>query len=137
MSVRFTLLVLGTILLLGSGHSSAQNPTLRTAMREKLVHAQRLLGATVTADYAAISRAANALNRISDTEIASWQTGALPEYRKQAMSFLLAVEGLRDAAAKQDIETALEEYTMLISSCTRCHAHVRSARVVSYEPPPR
>jgi hypothetical protein len=137
MSVRLKILVVGTILLLGSGHSSAQNPTLRTAMREKLGHTQRLLEATVTADYAAISRAANALSRISETEIASWQTGAQPEYRRHAMAFLLSVEGLRDAAAKQDIDTALEEYTMLISSCTRCHAHVRNARMVTFEPRPR
>jgi cytochrome c556 len=135
MSARLTLLGLAAILLLGSGHPAAQNPTLRTAMREKLVHAQRLLEATVTADYAAISRSANALNRISETEIASWQVGARPEYRKQAMSFLLAVEGLRDAAAKRDIDAALEEYTVLVSSCTRCHEDVRSSRVISFEPP--
>jgi hypothetical protein len=115
---------------------TAQNPTLKTAMRDKLVNAQGLLEAVVAADYIAIDRGVNALSRITETEIASWQVGAPPEYRKQAMSFVRAVQGLHEAAAKRDIDAALTEYTALVSSCTRCHAHVRSARVVSFEAPP-
>jgi hypothetical protein len=89
----------------------------------------------VIADFAAIDRSAEALSRISDTEIATWQVGALPEYRKQAMSFVLSVRAVREAAAKRDIDTALAEYTALVSSCTRCHAHARRSLVVSFEPP--
>jgi hypothetical protein len=37
-----------------------------------------------------------------------------PEYRKQAMSFVRAVQGLREAAAKRDIDAALAEYTELV-----------------------
>ena len=135
MSFRLKILALAAILPLvfASGYSSAQNPTLKTAMREKLANTQRLLEAIVTADYAAIERAVNALSRISDTEIASWQVGASPEYRKQAVSFVRSVQGLYDAAAKRDIDAALAEYTALVSSCTRCHAHVRSLRAVSFE----
>jgi hypothetical protein len=54
-------------------------------MRTKLVNTQRLLEAVVTADYPAIGRSVDALSQISETEIASWQVGAQPEYRKQAM----------------------------------------------------
>jgi cytochrome c556 len=116
--------------------SSAQNPTLKTAMRTKLLNAQPLLEAVVTADFAAIARSAGALDRISETEIVSWQANPQPEYRRQAMAFVLAVQGLREAAAKRDIDGVLAEYTELVSSCTRCHAHVRKSRVVSFEPPP-
>lgn len=138
MSVRVKVLALTAVLVFAfaAGYSSAQNPTLHTAMRIKLQNAQPLLQAVVTADFAAIGRSADALNRISETEIASWQVNAQPEYRKQAMSFVLAVQGLRDAAAKRDIDAALAEYTALVSSCTRCHAHVRRSRVVSFEAPP-
>jgi cytochrome c556 len=138
MSFRLKVLALAAILVLAfaAGYSSAQNPTLKTAMRDKLVNAQPLLEAVVRADYAAIDRAANALSRISETEIASWQVGAPPEYRKQAMAFVGSVQGLHDAAAKRDINAALAEYTALVSSCTRCHAYVRSSRVVSFEAPP-
>ena len=121
------------VLAFAAGYASAQNPTLKTVMHDKLVNAQQLLGAVVTADYAAIDRGTNALSRISETEIATWRVGASPEYRKQAMSFVRSVQGLRDAAAKHDIEAVLAEYTALVSSCTRCHAHVRSLRTVSFE----
>jgi hypothetical protein len=136
MSFRLTVLALAAILLLGfaAEYSSAQNPTLKTAMRDKLVNAQRLLEAVVRADYAAIDRGATALSRISETEIATWRVGASTEYRNQAMSFVRSVQGLHDAAAKRDIDAALAEYTALVSSCTRCHAHVRS-QTVSVETP--
>ena len=136
MSFRLTALALLTMFLLAAGHSSAQNPTLKTAMRDKLVNSQALLRAVVTADYPTIIRSTDALSRISVTEIASWQVGAQPEYRNQAMQFVSAVQGLRHAAASKDIDAALTAYTALVSSCTRCHAHVRTARTISFEPPP-
>ena len=137
MSLRVTLLALAAVLVFAfaAGYSSAQNPTLKTAMRTKFLSAQPLLEAVVTADFAAIGRSADALNRISETEIASWQVDAQPEYRKQAMSFVLAVQGLRDAAAKRDVDAALVEYTELVSSCPRCHAHIRRSRVAYFEAP--
>jgi hypothetical protein len=138
MSLRVRLLSLAAVLGFASAavHSSAQNPTLKTAMRTKLLNAQPLLEAVVTADFVAIGRSADALNRISETEIVSWQANPQPEYRRQAMSFVLAVRGLREAAAKRDIDAALTGYTELVSSCIRCHAHVRRSRVVSFEGPP-
>ena len=138
MSFGVKLLALAAVLVFAfaSGYSSAQNPTLQTAMRTKLFNAQPLFEAVVTADFGAIGRSAEALSRISETEIASWHVGAQPEYRKQAMSFLRSVQGLREAAAKGDIDAALAEYKELVSSCTRCHAHIRSPRAVSFEAPP-
>ena len=138
MSFRLKAFALGMLLLaLASGHSSAQNPTLKTAMRDKLVNAQRLLEAVVAVDYVAIDRSAAALSRISETEIGSWQSGPQPEYLNQAMLFLSSVQGLREAAGKRDINAALTEYTGLVSSCARCHAHVRRSRVISFEIPSR
>lgn len=138
MSPRVKRLALAAVLVFACAerYSLAQNPTLKTAMRTKLLNAQPLLEAVVTADFAAIGRSAEALNRISETEVMSWQVSPQAEYRKQAMSFVLAVRGLREAAAKRDIDAALEEYSELVSSCTRCHAHVRRSRVVSIEAPP-
>jgi hypothetical protein len=134
MSLRLTALALATILVLAAGHSSAQNPTLKTAMHNKLVTTQRLLEAVVTADYSAIGRSVDALSQISETEIASWQVGAQPEYRKQAMQFVSSVQALHEAAASKDLDAVLTGYTALVSSCTRCHAHVRRMRTVSFEP---
>jgi hypothetical protein len=120
--------------LLTSGQATAQNPTMKTIMRTKLVTTQRLLESLVTADYAAIRRDAETLSRITDKEIISWQLGVQPEYAKQATFFVLSVRGLQDAAASRNIDAAIHEYTTLISSCTRCHAHVRRIKTVGYEP---
>ena len=80
MRVRFSVGVLGLIVAFHVGEPSAQAPTLRVAMREKLTNTQQLLEAVVRADYPAMARYSEQLSRISYTEIASWQTVAQPEY---------------------------------------------------------
>lgn len=121
-------------LLVSSGHTVAQNQTLKAAMRSKLASSEPLLEAVVRADFATISASAEELSRISRTEIISWQSAAQTEYLKQATLFMLSVQGLGEAAADRDGEAALREYTNLVSSCTHCHAHVRKVRVVKLTP---
>ena len=135
LSRAYSVLALGIVLMLASGHVSAQNPTMKTVMRAKLVNTQRLLESLVTADYTAIGRDADALSRITEMEMISWQLAVQPEYAKQATLFVLSVRGLQEAAASRNIDAAVHEYTALVSSCTRCHAHVRRAKTVSYKPP--
>lgn len=130
--MRLRLLAIGLAFLFVSAHSSAQNPTLKTAMRDKLGHTQRLLEAIVTEDYVKMGRAADGLGQISETEVASWQAAPSAEYLKQATSFILSVQGLREAVAKKSLDAAAAEYTNLVSSCTHCHAHVRHYRTVSF-----
>jgi hypothetical protein len=137
MSLHCKALAVSVALLFASGPGSAQNPTMKTAMHDKLVNTQRLLESVVTADYAAIARSAEALSRISDTEMVSWQAAAQPEYVKQATFFVRSVQGLREAAASRDINRAMEEYTTLVSSCIRCHTYLRNSRRVSFEHPAR
>lgn len=135
MSVRFIALSLGLMVVHGAAGPSAQSPTLKTAMREKLANTQQLLEAVITVDYAGIERYAERLSRISYTEIASWQSAQEPDYVKQATAFLLSVKGLREAAAGRSIERATSEYTSLVSSCIQCHTRARKSRVVSLTPP--
>jgi hypothetical protein len=127
MSLRLNILVLGLVLGFGIVQPSAQTP-LQMAMREKLGHAQRLLADVITADYEGIYRNAAPLSRISETEIASWQARANPDYTRNAVLFLESVEGIRHAAVSKDIEAARLEYVSLISSCIRCHAYVKEGR---------
>jgi len=131
-------LIVGVLFLAVPGQAPAQNPTLKTLMRAKLVNSQRLFESLVTADYAAIRRDADALSRITDKEIVSWQMGVQAEYQKQATLFVLSVRGLQQAAADRNIDAALHEYTTLTSSCVHCHAHVRRiARVTDQTRSPR
>lgn len=136
---RLTGFALGMFLVLVSVHPSAQDSVLRDEMLAKLSNTQQLLEAVIKGDFPAMTRSAEALGRISETEIGAWQSASLAtpeaEYTKQGTLFALAVQGMRDAAANQNIDQALHEYTALISSCTRCHAHVRSPRVASLRVP--
>jgi cytochrome c556 len=130
MSMRKAALV-ALCLLVPISSPSAQNRPLQTAMREKLANAQGLLGVIVRGDFDAIVRYGDRLSWITETEIASWQTAATPDYVKQATVFLLSVQGLRDAAKKRDLEDVAQEYSTMVSSCIRCHTIVRTTQRVS------
>lgn len=134
MSVRFRMLALGALIVLASGDLPAQSPTLQQAMRQKLANAQGLLEAVVKADYPAVARFTESLARISETEVASWQTVRDRDYVAQASLFLLSVKGLREAAAEEDAYAVALEYTTLVSSCVRCHTYVRNLQSVSSRP---
>lgn len=125
---RVKIMVVWAVVALGTGGPSAQSVGLKPVMREKLENTQRLLEAVVTADYAGITRYAEPLGRISETEIASWQTEAQAEYTKQATLFLLSVNGLREAAAGKNLDAAALEYTTLVSSCIGCHRYVQRSK---------
>ena len=133
MATRRRLLSLALLLVTLSSPASAQNPTLRAAMREKLANAQGMLAAVIEGNYPAIVRQADRLTWISETEIASWQTSAEPEYVRQATVFLLSVQGLREAATSRDVEGVTREFGTLVSSCIRCHSTLRNAARASLD----
>jgi hypothetical protein len=124
----------GVVLTIVAADSSAQTPGLKTLMREKLGNAQQLLEAVIAADHQAIGRYADRLSWISETEIASWQTVAQPEYVRQATIFLTAVKGLREASTARNTAAATTEFTSLVSSCVQCHTYVRGSRVAALLP---
>lgn len=134
MSLRFKVLALAVLLALEAVEPSAQQPTLKAAMREKLANTQQLLEAVIRADYVGMQVDTERLSRITYTEIASWQEVAQPDYVRQATIFLSSVQALREAAEQKNLEAASREYTTLISSCIGCHRYVRNSRVVSLAP---
>ncbi len=125
--------VIACVVVLGAAArpEAAQNPPVQMVMQSKLANAQTLLKSVVTSDWGGIDRSAQALSRISEAEIAMWQTPGRPEYAEHARAFLTAVQGLRDAVKRRDMLAAGTHYTALVSSCVQCHAFVRRARVVS------
>ena len=130
---RFVPVVL-VLLIGGTNEALAQNLSMKAAMRLKMTAAETLLRAVVTADYAAMARGADRLSRITDTEIASWQTPGRPEYTEQAMKFLTAVQTVKEAARSRDQRAAGNGYAALVASCASCHATVTRARVVRLAP---
>jgi hypothetical protein len=129
------IVLVGIFLALGAVQPSAGagGQVMKLAMREKLSNSQGLLEALVAADHTSITRYAGRLSRISETEIASWQESAQPDYVHQATVFLMAVEELNEAAGRQDIGAAATAYTTMVSSCIRCHQHVRTRRMASVD----
>jgi hypothetical protein len=123
--------VLGLALLALAVQPASGDARMQAVMRSKLANTQSLLKAIVTADYKEIDRAAMALNRISETEIVSWQNPPNPDYTAQAMIFMMSVDGLREAAGRRDMEAVGTEYSTLVSTCIQCHTYVRDARVAS------
>lgn len=124
--------VLGLALLAMAGaQPSSGDARMQAIMRSKLANSQSLLKAIVTTDYKEIDRAAVALSRISEMEIVSWQNPPKRDYTEQAMLFMSAVDDLREAAQRRDIEAVGADYSALITTCVHCHAYIRDARVAS------
>jgi hypothetical protein len=129
---RLPALLVGALLLpltAASGDSRMQ-----AVMQAKLSNTQVLLKAIVTTDYREIDRAAAALGRVSEMEIISWQHSPNREYANQTMLFLVAIEQLRQAATRRDIEAVGAEYSTLVTTCVHCHAYVAKARTARGKP---
>lgn len=136
MKRRIAIAVLGVLVMVAAQPSSGDT-RLQAIMRAKLSNTQVLLKAIVTTDYRTIDQAAAALGRISESEIVGWQNPPKPEYTQQAMLFLTAVDELRAAAKRRNIQAVGDEYGTLVATCIHCHTYVRDARVAGLLPPSR
>jgi len=108
---------------------SADAQTVRTGrlMREKLVHAQRILAALTTSDYVLLQKETGALIKV--TENPTWKELMTPELRPYTGDFTKALASLAAAADRRDYETAAASYSQLTAACLACHRHVMNARI--------
>lgn len=126
------LALFGVVLLMAvAARPASGDARLQAIMRTKLSNTQALLKAIVTSDYKEIDRAASGLAKINEMEIVSWQTAPRREYTQQAMLFMSAVDDLRDASGRHDMEGVGAAYTALVTTCVHCHVFVRDARAAS------
>jgi cytochrome c556 len=126
----FGMTVVLSLALLAGHDASAQSPSLRSIMREKLTNTQQLLEGVVTANFTIVDKSADRLAQISYTEVASWQSKAEPEYLKQASAFVKAVQGIRKASADRNSGAVADEYSNLVNSCVSCHSYVRRMKPI-------
>jgi ABC-type sugar transport system substrate-binding protein len=127
---RSIVLLLVTILAAGSSGSAAmQTAATGRLMREKLGHAQRVLEALTTSDYALLERESTALSQA--TKQLGWMVLKTPQYSRQSDAFLRASEDLLAAAKAHDLDLAAMHYMSLTMSCYQCHRYVKNQRIAT------
>ena len=109
------------------GDGAGQTPATGRLMRDKLTHAQRLLEALTTSDYALLERESDALTRIPSMQ--GWMVLQSPEYRRYSDAFLRATGDLNIAAKARDLDEAMMHYQTLTASCYQCHRYLKSRRL--------
>ena len=105
----------------------AQTAGTGRVMRDKLTHAQRIMEAIMTSDFALLDRESAALVRA--TELPGWSVLKSPEYLRQSAAFVRANQDLRDAAKARDLDAAALDYMALTLTCFQCHKHIKGMRI--------
>ena len=103
-----------------------QPAPLPKVMQIKLDHAQAVLEALATADFAGLERAAGRLGAL--TEQAEWGVLKTPEYARHSREFLQATTSLVASARAGDLNGAALDYAAMTFRCVQCHQHVKGVR---------
>jgi hypothetical protein len=115
--------------LFGLAASPAQGPEIQGLMREKLVHAQKILEAVVTSDWVNLETESRTLEQL--TKDPRWMVLKYPEYAKYSEEFVQTVQDLRRAAAQRDLDKTPKAYVAVTMQCVECHRYLARARVAS------
>ena len=111
----------------GLAASPSQTPELKSVMREKLGHAQRMLEAVVTSDWVSLETHSRELERLTDDP--RWAVLKFPEYARYGRAFILAVRDLHRAAAQRDLEKTPQAYIAVTLRCVDCHRYLARERI--------
>lgn len=95
-------------------------------MRVKLEHAEGILRALVTEDFAALERHAAQMGDLAKQP--EWGVLKTPEYLRHSADFLSAADALAASARARDLNGATLDYARLTIQCVQCHRHVRGVR---------
>lgn len=106
------------VVTLGASAAGGQTP-LRNVMRNKLGHAQSILGAVVTSDWALLGREARALEQL--THDPSWEALVTAANKHRTDMFQLALQDLIASADKQNLDDAVMAQVAVNLNCVRCH----------------
>jgi hypothetical protein len=123
---RGVALAVAAVLLAGAGGAVAQTVRLQQLMRAKLAHAEALLEAVVTSDWAELEIRALALEDI--TQEPEWAVLPSPEYAERSEAFREAVQALVTAARARDLDRVAQAYVNTTLSCVNCHREIALAR---------
>jgi hypothetical protein len=128
---RITLSMVGLALAAAAwaAQEGAQRPHSRAEfMRIKLEYSKKVLEGLTLEDYAAISKSAKALKRLS--EAAEWEVPTIPnapDYMIFTTEFQRLTEEMDRKAKDKNIDGATLAYLRLTMNCVTCHKYVRQA----------
>jgi hypothetical protein len=111
----------------GLAAAPGQGPEVSRIMREKLVHAQKILEAVVTSDWAALETRSRELERLTDDP--RWMVLKYPEYARHSAAFIHAIQDLHRAAAQRDLEQTPKAYVAVTLQCVECHRYLARERL--------
>jgi len=123
---------LAFVLLAATDPTGAQTTQLRTVMRVKLDHSQKILEAVVTSNWQQLDRESRELARVAQNP--AWSVLKMPEYVRYSQAFLRATDDLIEAAKLRDLESASLGFISLSTSCVSCHRYLTRARVATPKP---
>ena len=104
-----------------------QGPQLSNVMREKLVHAQKVLEAVVTSDWGSLESHSRELERLTNDP--RWAVLKYPEYARYSAAFVRAVQDLHLAAVQRDLEKTPQAYVAVTLACVECHRYMARPRI--------
>jgi hypothetical protein len=113
--------------VVGLAASPSQGPEVNNVMREKLVHAQKILEAVVTNDWVGLETHSLELERLTNDH--RWTALKYPEYARHSVGFVRAVQALHLAAAQRDLEQAPKAYVAVTLQCVECHRYLARERI--------
>jgi hypothetical protein len=100
-------------------------------MRQKLEHAQELLGSLSIGDYERMILHSKELQRISLE--ARWSQPHSPAYAELGEDFRAALGRIAAAAEKQNIDGASLNYVQVVLTCIQCHKIVREGEQMAQQ----
>lgn len=124
-AVRLVLILL--LVAVSSQAGFGQTPATRRVMREKLGHSQKILEAILTSNFTLLETESAALTKV--TQSPAWTVLQGPEYLRQSEAFLKSLRELGAAARDRDLDTAVNRYTALTTSCFACHRYMKDRRL--------
>jgi cytochrome c556 len=103
-----------------------QNRELKTFMRAKLAHSQKVLEGLVEEDYAKIAKNAQEMSLLSLA--GTWQVLNTAEYVDFSRKFRNSADKLSEMAKKKNLEQTTKAFNEVTTRCVECHKYLRDVK---------
>ncbi len=111
----------------GHGQDKPKPAAKPTVMQRKLTHAHNVLIGLALPDFDKITAGADELAGCAKE--ASWRVLKTPKYERYSDEFVRALDDLKSAAKKKNVDAAALAYVDMTLTCVKCHQHARDEGV--------